>query len=78
MSNEDHMKSGQLKRAYNVQISTENQFIHNSRFIKPPTILRLQLRIWENIGEEKFSEIESLTADAGYGSERKLRTFEAK
>jgi len=24
---EDHMKNGQLKPAYNVQISTENQFI---------------------------------------------------
>ena len=26
---EDHMKNGQLKPAYNIQIATENQFITN-------------------------------------------------
>jgi len=30
----------------------------------------------ENIGEEKFSEIESLTADAGYGSEENYELLE--
>jgi hypothetical protein len=35
---EDHMKKGQLKPAYNPQISTENQFITHVSIIKPPTI----------------------------------------
>ena len=29
MSNDDHMMNGQLKPAYNAQISTENQIIVN-------------------------------------------------
>jgi hypothetical protein len=37
---EDHMKNGQLKPAYNPQISTENQYII-FQFIKNPTTLPL-------------------------------------
>ena len=34
---EDHMKNGQLKAAYNLQIATENQFVlHYNVFSKPP------------------------------------------
>lgn len=34
---EDHMKNGQLKPAYNAQISTENQFILNYTLHQNPT-----------------------------------------
>ena len=34
---EDHMKNGQLKAAYNVQISTENQFVLNYTLHQTPT-----------------------------------------
>lgn len=33
---EDHMKNGQLKLGYNLQISTENQFITNYAFYHNP------------------------------------------
>lgn len=38
---EDHMKNGQLKAAYNVQISTENQIITHFQYIKNQPILLL-------------------------------------
>ena len=37
---EDHMKNGQLKPAYNIQISTENQFITNFAPYQNPTDTR--------------------------------------
>ncbi len=77
---EDHMKNGQLKPAYNVQISTEDQFILNytlHQTTTDTTTLASHLEGFkENIGEEKFSEIESLTADAGYGSEENYELLE--
>ena len=33
---EDHMKNGQLKPAYNIQLATENQFITNLAFTGAP------------------------------------------
>ena len=77
---EDHMKNGQLKPAYNAQISTENQFILNYTLHQNPTdttTLASHLEEFKkNIGEEKFSAIESLTADAGYGSEENYQLLE--
>lgn len=34
---EDHMQNGQLKSGYNVQISSEDQFIVNTPFTSRPT-----------------------------------------
>ena len=70
---DDHMKNGQLKPAYNTQISTENQFIlgytihqdTNDTGTLAPHLEDLK----ENLGEDIFSRIESATTDAGYGSE---------
>ena len=78
---EDHMKNGQLKPAYNAQISTENQFILNytlHQTTTDTTTLASHLENFkESYGEEIFSEIESLTADAGYGSEENYELLEA-
>lgn len=66
---EDHMKNGQLKPGYNLQISTNNQMIVNYSLHQNATdtatlISHLQLH------KEKYHELpENLTADAGYGSE---------
>ncbi|MGL5639709.1 MAG: IS1182 family transposase [Cetobacterium sp.] len=65
---EDHMKNGQLKPAYNVQISTENQFIINYTIHQKPgdtTTLIPHL----NIMRERIGIIPTnIIADAGYGS----------
>ena len=77
---EDHMKNGQLKPAYNAQISTENQFILNYTLHQTTNDITTLASHLENfkalIGEEKFSEIESLTTDAGYGSEENYELLE--
>ncbi len=77
---EDHMKNGQLKPAYNVQISTQDQFILNytlHQITNDTTTLASHLEEFKkNIGEEKFNQIESLTADAGYGSEENYELLE--
>jgi hypothetical protein len=66
---EDHMKNGQLKPAYNPQISTENQFItHVSIHQKPndTTTLESHLDGFEQAYQKQSKEV---VADAGYGSE---------
>ena len=70
---EDHMQNGQLKPGYNAQISTENQIIVNYTLHQNPTDTKTLKPHLENLketyGEEIFKKIESITADAGYGSE---------
>ncbi|WP_180229301.1 hypothetical protein [Bacillus pseudomycoides] len=45
---EDHMKNGQLKAGYNVQVGTENQFIVDTLFTKFRQIHVVSYRIWRN------------------------------
>jgi transposase len=66
---EDHMKNGQLKPAYNVQMSSSNQFIVNYSLHQNPTdttTLKSHLNTFHSL--YKFYP-SVLTADAGYGSE---------
>ena len=75
---EDHMKNGQLKPAYNTQISTENQFItHVSVHQKPrdTTTLESHLDGFENLYGKQSKEV---VADAGYGSEEIYEILENK
>lgn len=75
---EDHMKNGQLKPAYNPQISTENQFItHVSIHQKPndTTTLESHLNGFEKAYEKQSKEV---VADAGYGSEENYEMLEKK
>jgi len=74
---EDHMKNGQLKPGYNVQIGTENQFvvgysIHQSSTDTGCLIPHLQ-RVKANLGCYPANVI----ADAGYGSEENYEYLEA-
>lgn len=66
---DDHMKNGQLKAAYNVQIGTENQFILNYSIHQKTTDISLLIpHIKELINNfEKLPE--NTITDAGYGSE---------
>lgn len=74
---EDHMGNGQLKPAYNVQISTNKQFIASYSIHQNTTdtnTLSSHLR-----GHIKAYGIpSSLTADAGYGSEQNYQWLEDK
>ena len=73
---EDHMGNGQLKPAYNMQISTSNQFITNYT-IHPNATDTNTLK--EHLDEHKrcYQEMPSeLTTDAGYGSEENYEYLE--
>ena len=75
---EDHMKNGQLKAGYNVQISTNNQYIasysiHSSLADTQTLIPHLQQHI-KAFGQKPTN----ITADAGYGSEQNYQWLEDK
>ena len=66
---EDHMLNGQLKPAYNVQISTENQFISHYDFYPNPTDT-LTLIPFLNGFDNRYNIFPNkVVADSGYGSE---------
>lgn len=66
---EDHMKNGQLKPGYNLQISTHNQFIVNYSLHPNPNDTRT-LPEHIKIFKEHYNRLpEELVTDAGYGSQ---------
>ena len=66
---DDHMKNGQLKPAYNVQVSTENQFFTHYDFFPNPTDF-LTFIPFNNGFKERYKKMpKKEVADAGYGSE---------
>jgi transposase len=73
---EDHMKNGQLKPGYNVQISTHDQYIVNYTHHQNPTdttTLKSHLQQFE----ELYKQLpKAATADAGYGSEENYTLME--
>ncbi len=75
---EDHMRNGQLKPAYNVQISTNKQFIASYSIHQNTTDTNtLQSHLSEHIKETGIKP-SSITADAGYGSEQNYQWLENK
>lgn len=73
---EDHMKNGQLKAAYNVQVSTSNQYIVNYTIHPNPTDTTT---LESHIAQHKKSYDKApqiITADAGYGSEENYSLLE--
>jgi len=73
---EDHMKNGQLKPAYNPQISTENQFITHYSIHRTPgdtTTLKHHLESFEQLHNKQSKTV---VADAGYGSEENYEFLE--
>lgn len=67
---EDHMKNGQLKPGYNVQISTNNQFIVNYSIHQNPTDTKTLIPHNEQHKKLYGAAPEVQVADAGYGSEQ--------
>lgn len=75
---EDHMRNGQLKPAYNVQISTNQQFIASYSIHQNTTDTNtLKPHLSEHI-KELGVKPSSVTADAGYGSEQNYQWLEQK
>lgn len=75
---EDHMKNGQLKPAYNVQISTNNQFIASYSIHQDTTDSKTLIpHIRQHIQHYKTKPA-NITADAGYGSEQNYQWLEGK
>ena len=66
---EDHMLNGQLKPAYNFQISTNNQYIVNYS-LHATTADTTTLQEHTAIYKQQYKHLpQTITADAGYGSE---------
>ncbi|MFS0616118.1 IS1182 family transposase, partial [Lederbergia ruris] len=66
---EDHMKNGQLKPGYNVQVATENQFILYYTLHQRPTDTRCFIPHLEKLAASRLPMPKTVIADAGYGSE---------
>ena len=66
---EDHMKNGQLKPAYNLQISTSNQYIVNYSLHQKTTDTSTLIEHTAKHIAQYNQAPQSITADAGYGSE---------
>jgi len=66
---DDHMKNGQLKPAYNLQIGTENQFFTHFDFYPNPTDYLTCIPFNKGFKERYNKMPKKEVADSGYGSE---------
>jgi transposase len=73
---EDHMRNGQLKPGYNVQASTEKQYIVNYTLGQTTSDTSLLKDHFEEHCRSFGRTPETLTADAGYGSEENYTFLE--
>jgi transposase len=74
---EDHMRNGQLKPAYNPQISTENQYItHYSIHQKPNDTTTLAPHL-EGFKQKYNKQSKQVVTDSGYGSEENYEMLES-
>ena len=75
---EDHMRNGQLKPAYNVQISTNNQYIASYSIHQNTTDTNTLIDHLDQHIRNFKQKPNNVTADAGYGSEQNLQWLEDK
>jgi len=75
---DDHMRNGQLKPGYNVQASTDKHYILNYTLGQTTADTTLLKDHIEDTIESYGMVPESLTADAGYGSEENYDFLEEK
>jgi transposase len=73
---EDHMRNGQLKPGYNVQIGTENQFVTGFSVHQRPGDTSCMKGHLEHLKEIHGKLPKTITADAGYGSEENYEYLE--
>lgn len=67
---EDAMNNGQTKPGYNVQISTENQFITNYGIFHRPTDQGTFIPYVSSFSDRYGIQSDEICADSGYGSEQ--------
>lgn len=67
---EDAMNNGQTKPGYNVQISTENQFITNYGIYWRPTDTGTLIDFLKSFEDRYGYQSKEIVADSGYGSEQ--------
>ncbi len=72
---EDPMNNGQLKPAYNIQVSSSGQFVTGFNIFQNPTDTRTLIPFLEYLEAHKRLEY-YIVADAGYGSEPNYRFIE--
>lgn len=75
---EDHMRNGQLKPAYNVQISTNKQYIASYSIHQNTTDTNTLIEHLEGHIKNYKQKPSSVTADAGYGSEQNYEWLETR
>lgn len=73
---EDHMRNGQLKPAYNIQISTENQFIIHFAPYQNPTDTRTFIDFLDRFKARYGKQSAQVVADSGYGSQENYEYLE--
>ena len=67
---DDHMKNGQLKPAYNAQISTENQVVTSFSIHQRPGDTATLIPHLDQFEQQHQQQSQEIVADAGYGSEQ--------
>ena len=75
---EDHMKNGQLKPGYNVQIGTEGQFIVGYSIHQKPTDTTCLIPHLEQVNTKLGQLPPNIIADSGYGSEENYEYLQNK
>jgi hypothetical protein len=73
---EDHMKNGQLKPTYNLQISTNNQYITNCSIHQNTNDTNTLIEHLEQFNQQYNQTPNVVTANAGYGSEENYEYLE--
>lgn len=75
---DDHMQNGQLKPAYNTQISTEEQFITHYSIHQTPGDTTTLAKHLDSFEQHYQTQSKEVVTDAGYGSEQNYEMLEAK
>src|SRR5690606_41323089 len=74
---DDHMQNGQLKPAYNTQISTEEQFITHYSSPQTSTDTTTLKEHLDSLQDQYKRQSYVVVADAGYGSEENYAMLES-
>lgn len=73
---DDHMQNGQLKAGYNLQVSSQDQYIVHYSLHPNPTDTKTLIPHLKGFEESYRTLPEAITADAGYGSEENYTYLE--
>lgn len=73
---EDHMRNGQLKPGYNVQIAVESEYIVGVGLFPNPTDTLTLIPFLERIQQGSKRKYENIIADSGYASEENYTYLE--